>query len=142
MVEKKKSFIVWKKYLRKGMHASLFRWEDILRGYCTNLSKDEMIIVLQVGLGLELNGNIFKGRSWDYAGLRGWSEDLIDKAWKKFVMKNEETFRKIADMAYVEGETVEKAVLWSEPEEDFFDHYSVRIFNEDELKSLEHIRQS
>ena len=111
MMEKKKSFIVWKKHLKKGMHASLFRWEDILRGYCTNLSKDEMVIVLQVGLGLELNGNIFKGRSWDYAGLRGWSEDLIDKAWKKFVMKNEETFRKIADMAYVEGETVEKVTM-------------------------------
>ena len=45
-------------------------------------------------------------------------------------------------MAYVEGETVEKAVLWSEPEKDFFDHYSIKIFNEDELKSLEHIRQS
>lgn len=141
MVENKNSFIVWKKDLKKGMDANLFKWEDILNGYCTNLSKDEMIMVLQIGLGLELSGNIFKGRSWDYAGFRGWSEDLVDKAWRKFVMKNEAAFRNLTNLAYTEDNDTGNSVLWAAPGEDFFDHYSVDIFSEDELKSLRNVRQ-
>lgn len=138
--ENNNSFIVRKENLKRGMSATLFKWNDILNGYCTNLSKDEMIIVLQVGLGLELKGNIFKGRSWDYAGFRGWSEDLVDKEWKKFVKKNEDAFRKLTTLAYTEDNT-ENHILWSAPGEEFFDHYSADIFNEDELVSLKQVRQ-
>ena len=67
------TFIFKKGRVPEGETAQEFEWESIRKGWCTNLSRDEMIIVLVVGLNETLVANPFEKQSWDNACYKGWN---------------------------------------------------------------------
>lgn len=92
------TFIFKKGEVPSGEVGQEFDWASILKGWCTNLSRDEMILVLEKGLG-EPMGN---SHSWDNCG---WSEEVLEETWKKFVEENKTSFKKLLDLVYVEGKS-------------------------------------
>lgn len=97
------TFIFKKGRVPEGETAQEFEWESIRKGWCTNLSRDEMIIVLVVGLNETLVENPFEKQSWDNACYKGWWEDELEELWRDFVDKNESAFKKLLDLVYVAG---------------------------------------
>lgn len=131
------TFIYRRSKIPEGEEGQFFDWESILEGWCTNLSRDEMIIVLVVGLGETLGSSPFRVGEWDTTET---DPEEVDKLWKEFVLQNEASFRKLLDLAYVEGEEdncfstteeweayreemQENALLWTGIGQDFCDKY-------------------
>jgi hypothetical protein len=139
----------------KSHQAEYFDWDGIISGEDTFCTRDEMIIIIEVGLKEKLRDNPLLGQSWDFsAQLRGSTKEWLNKEWLDLTHRNKTIFKKLLGLAYItskpreyfksDGEYEEyisylksKAVLRCEGTKDFLMTYKNLIFNKEELKKLQ-----